>query len=253
MQNNFVVKSVDFKPTMKNVKIEENNRSDGGWGRGALSMDSSPIIIETHPMKLPFGFSNGQYGPMVNINLDTNNVEDKILYDGLVELEKIIVSYAYKYRVKWLLGGSKTQSDAMTTEMVKGKFKPIITMPKMPQYPASMKIKMMTNKAKEITTYCYNENKEKIVPSEQTIPRGCMALLNMKADSMYIMPDGSYGVSWSLIKITVCGGSDNGSGNNGLKPLPFTSSSMIFNGDSDGEAEVVKITNKKCLLADDDD
>lgn len=198
--NNKVINVNDFHPTTMNIKVDKGDRNSFGLAMYKLSYnDMSPIIIEIPSMETPFGLNDNQYGKSLYVNFDMNNEIHNKFYNGMIDLEKIIIENIYNYRVILCLAGSKTMSEKISLNDVKEKFKPLVVKN---NYGVGLNLKIEVNaKTKETITTFIDENNNSLDINKENITKKCKMDLTLKISSIYINKDNDFGVSIKLSKI----------------------------------------------------
>lgn len=210
------IKAQDFHPTVSNVEFSDVNWGSTGYGSISLKYQSYDMLLKAPRLTSPFGFSRGipntsSYGRDFNLqfNLEATTQKTKAFYEGLTDLEDVIVRYAYEHRVEWGLYGNQTEAERATLEEIREKFTPIIRPPKEgSNFPPTFKVNFRTfynkdTKKPKITTDCQNEENNNFEPSEETIPRRSQCIPIIRAKNIWISPNGRFGLKWQIERIKV--------------------------------------------------
>lgn len=210
------VKAQDFKPTISNVKFGDCEWGSTGYGSVSLKYKGFDLLIKCPRLTSPFGFSKGwpdtpNYGKdfSIQFNIEPTTQKTKALYDGLVELQDVIVQHAYENRVQLGLYGNQTEAEKATLDDVREKFTPIIKPPKEgSNFPPTFKTGFRqyydkNTKKPKITAECHDEDNEAITPSEETIPRRSQCIPIIRGKNIWISPQGRFGVKWQIERIKV--------------------------------------------------
>lgn len=232
------VKAQDFHPTIDNVDFNNPEWSSTGYASLNLKYRSFELILQSPQLMAPFGFSRGMPNSSsfnkdfnLQFNLDSATKKTQAFYQGLSELEDVIVRHFYHNRVQLGIYGNQTEAEKATLEDVRKKFSPIIRQAKPGSgYSPTFKVNFRTfyeheTKKVSIITTCDDHNKETIIPTEETIPRFSKCVCRIQLKNMWISPKGTFGVKWQINQLKVC--EKENSGTTSFSSTDNTNSKMI--------------------------
>ena len=168
--SDFSAKSVQFSKLRKN--------KNGGKAVYLNAGDNKKIYIQFPFMRSPYGLSaftdegTGRTSYSLDLSFDPDNTEAMELHDKLKELDDIIVNTVAENSKEWL---GKEFNVAVLKEAL---YKPMIR-PGKEQYPATIKLKILTKPDGTFVPEAYSMQKQTV--TLDTIEKGqkCMAIVDL--------------------------------------------------------------------------
>ena len=145
----------------------------------------------------------------VQFNIEATTPKTKALYDGLVDLQEVVINHAYENRIQWGLFGNQTEAERATLDDIREKFTLIVRPPKAgstfpPTCKTSFKLYYDKNTKKpRITTECFDSDNNEIDPSKETIPPRSECIPIIRATNIWISPQGRFGLKMQIDRIKV--------------------------------------------------
>jgi len=172
-----IQQSTEFSPaSVQFSKLRKNK--NGGKAVYLNAGDNKKIYVQFPFMRSPYGLSaftdegTGRTSYSLDLSFDPDNTEAMELHDKLKELDDIIVNTVAANSKEWL---GKEFNVAVLKEAL---YKPMIR-PGKEQYPATIKLKILTKPDGEFVPEAYSMRKERV--SLDTIEKGqkCMAIVDL--------------------------------------------------------------------------
>ena len=172
-----IQRSSDFSPaSVQFSKLRKNK--NGGKAVYLNAGDNKKIYIQFPFMRSPYGLSaftdegTGRTSYSLDLSFDPDNTEAMELHDKLKQLDDIIVDTVAKNSKEWL---GKEFNVAVLKEAL---YKPMVR-PGKEQYPATIKLKILTKPDGEFVPEAYSMQKQPV--SLDTIEKGqkCMAIVDL--------------------------------------------------------------------------
>ena len=172
-----IQQSTEFSPaSVQFSKLRKNK--NGGKAVYLNAGDNKKIYVQFPFMRSPYGLSaftdegTGRTSYSLDLSFDPDNTEAMELHDKLKELDDIIVDTVAKNSKEWL---GKEFNVAVLKEAL---YKPMIR-PGKEQYPATIKLKILTKPDGDFVPEAYSMRKERV--SLDTIEKGqkCMAIVDL--------------------------------------------------------------------------
>ena len=172
-----IQQSTEFSPaSVQFSKLRKNK--NGGKAVYLNAGDNKKIYVQFPFMRSPYGLSaftdegTGRTSYSLDLSFDPDNTEAMELHDKLKELDDIIVNTVAKNSKEWL---GKEFNVAVLKEAL---YKPMVR-PGKEQYPATIKLKILTKSDGEFVPEAYSMRKERV--SLDTVEKGqkCMAIVDL--------------------------------------------------------------------------
>ena len=172
-----IQQSTEFTPaSVQFSKLRKNK--NGGKAVYLNAGDNKKIYIQFPFMRSPYGLSaftdegTGRTSYSLDLSFDPDNTEAMELHDKLKQLDDIIVDTVAKNSKEWL---GKEFNVAVLKEAL---YKPMVR-PGKEQYPATIKLKILTKPDGEFVPEAYSMQKQPV--SLDTIEKGqkCMAIVDL--------------------------------------------------------------------------
>ena len=172
-----IQQSTEFSPaSVQFSKLRKNK--NGGKAVYLNAGDNKKIYVQFPFMRSPYGLSaftdegTGRTSYSLDLSFDPDNTEAMELHDKLKELDDIIVDTVAKNSKEWL---GKEFNVAVLKEAL---YKPMVR-PGKEQYPATIKLKILTKPDGEFVPEAYSMQKQPV--SLDTIEKGqkCMAIVDL--------------------------------------------------------------------------
>jgi hypothetical protein len=172
-----IQQSTEFSPaSVQFSKLRKNK--NGGKAVYLNAGDNKKIYIQFPFMRSPYGLSvftdegTGRTSYSLDLSFDPDNTEAMELHDKLKQLDDIIVDTVAKNSKEWL---GKEFNVAVLKEAL---YKPMVR-PGKEQYPATIKLKILTKPDGEFVPEAYSMQKQPV--SLDTIEKGqkCMAIVDL--------------------------------------------------------------------------
>ena len=172
-----IQQSTEFSPaSVQFSKLRKNK--NGGKAVYLNAGDNKKIYVQFPFMRSPYGLSaftdegTGRTSYSLDLSFDPDNTEAMELHDKLKELDDIIVNTVATNSKEWL---GKEFNVAVLKEAL---YKPMVR-PGKEQYPATIKLKILTKPDGEFVPEAYSMQKQPV--SLDTIEKGqkCMAIVDL--------------------------------------------------------------------------
>ena len=172
-----IQQSTEFTPaSVQFSKLRKNK--NGGKAVYLNAGDNKKLYIQFPFMRSPYGLSaftdegTGRTSYSLDLSFDPDNTEAMELHDKLKELDDIIVDTVAKNSKEWL---GKEFNVAVLKEAL---YKPMVR-PGKEQYPATIKLKILTKPDGEFVPEAYSMQRQPV--SLDTIEKGqkCMAIVDL--------------------------------------------------------------------------
>jgi hypothetical protein len=172
-----IQQSTEFSPaSVQFSKLRKNK--NGGKAVYLNAGDNKKIYVQFPFMRSPYGLSaftdegTGRTSYSLDLSFDPDNAEAMELHDKLKELDDIIVNTVAANSKEWL---GKEFNVAVLKEAL---YKPMVR-PGKEQYPATIKLKILTKPDGEFVPEAYSMQKQPV--SLDTIEKGqkCMAIVDL--------------------------------------------------------------------------
>lgn len=172
-----IQRSSEFSPASVQFSKFRKNKN-GGKAVYLNSGDNKKIYVQFPFMRSPYGLSaftdegTGRTSYSLDLSFDPDNTEAMELHDKLKELDDIIVNTVAKNSKEWL---GKEFNVAVLKEAL---YKPMIR-PGKEQYPATIKLKILTKPDGTFVPEAYSMQKQPV--SVDSIEKGqkCMAIVDL--------------------------------------------------------------------------
>src|SRR5210317_2388244 len=181
--SDFSAKSVGFSKLRKN--------KNGGKTVYLNAGDNKKLYVQLPFMRSPYGLSaytdeaTGRTSYSLDLSFDPDNTEAMELHKKLGELDDIIVNTVATNAKEWL---GKEFNVAVLKEAL---YKPIVR-PGKEQYPATMKLKILTKSDGSFVPEAYNMQRERV--SLDTIEKGQKVLAIIDLNQIWFI-DNKFGVT----------------------------------------------------------
>ena len=183
----------EFNPT--SVGFSKLRKNKNGGKAVYLNGDNNrKLYIQLPYMRSPFGLSaytdetSGRTSYSLDLSFDTDNAEAMELHGKLKQLDDIIVETVAKNSKEWL---GKEFNVAVLKEAL---YKPLVR-PGKEQYPATMKLKILTKPDGSFVPEAYNTKRESV--SMDTIEKGQKVLTIVDLNQIWFI-DNKFGVTVRL-------------------------------------------------------
>ena len=183
----------EFNPT--SVGFSKLRKNKNGGKAVYLNGDNNrKLYIQLPYMRSPFGLSaytdetSGRTSYSLDLSFDTDNAEAMELHGKLKQLDDIIVETVAKNSKEWL---GKEFNVAVLKEAL---YKPLVR-PGKEQYPATMKLKILTKPDGTFVPEAYNTKRESV--SLDTVEKGQKVLTIVDLNQIWFI-DNKFGVTVRL-------------------------------------------------------
>jgi hypothetical protein len=183
----------EFNPSSVNFSKLRKNKN-GGKAVYLNSGDNKKLYIQLPFMRSPYGLSSytdettGRTSYSLDLSFDSDNADAMALHDKLKELDDLIVDTVAKNSKEWL---GKEFNVAVLKEAL---YKPLVR-PGKEQYPATLKLKILTKPDGSFVPEAYNTRRE-AVPLD-TVEKGQKALTIVDLNQIWFI-DNKFGVTVRL-------------------------------------------------------
>ncbi len=167
--SDFTTSSVNFSKLRKN--------KNGGKAVYLNAGDNKKLYIQFPFMRSPYGLSaftdegTGRTSYSLDLSFDPDNTEAMELHDKLKALDEIIVNTVAENSKEWL------GKDFNVEVLKQALYKPMVR-PGKEQYPATIKLKVLTKPDGSFVPEKYNVQKEQVSLDSVEKGRKCMALVD---------------------------------------------------------------------------
>jgi hypothetical protein len=189
--SDFSANSVGFSKLRKN--------KNGGKTVYLNAGDNKKLYLQLPFMRSPYGLSaytdeaTGRTSYSLDLSFDPDNAEAMALHEKLSELDDIIVNTVAENAKEWL---GKEFNVAVLKEAL---YKPIVR-PGKEQYPATLKLKVLTKSDGTFVPESYSMNRERV--SLDSIEKGQKALAIIDINQIWFI-DNKFGVTIRLQQVLI--------------------------------------------------
>ena len=191
-----IQQSSDFSPA--NVQFSKLRKNKNGGKAVYLNAgDNKKLYVQLPFMRSPYGLSaytdeaTGRTSYSLDLSFDPDNAEAMALHAKLTELDDIIVNTVANNAKEWL---GKDFNVAVLKEAL---YKPIVR-PGKEQYPATIKLKVLTKSDGSFVPECYNMSKQMV--TLDTIEKGQKAMPIIDLNQIWFI-DNKFGVTIRLQQV----------------------------------------------------
>lgn len=178
-------------------KISFSSVRTNGFGGKSVYMyyDKKRLYLRLPKMRSPFGAGAYQESDKYNIDLslDEDNPDVKVLKKKLIEMDKKIMSFAVDKSVEWF-GKEKTH------ELVEDKYTSQLRESKKDTYAPCFRIKLTKNKKDEFIVELYDSEKNELNIDDKNVTdvlhKGVKVKSIVECVGLWFMGTGKFGVSW---------------------------------------------------------
>ena len=176
-------------------KLRKNK--NGGKAVYLNSSDNKKVFVQLPFMRSPYGLSvytdeaTGRTSYSLDISFDTDNAESAQFLESMTALDDIVVNMVADNSKEWL---GKKFNVAVLKEAL---YKPIVR-PGKEQYPATMKLKILTKSDGSFVPEAYNMQRESV--SLDTIEKGQKVLAIIDLNQIWFI-DNKFGVTIRLQQV----------------------------------------------------
>ena len=176
-------------------KLRKNK--NGGKAVYLNSSDNKKVFVQLPFMRSPYGLSaytdeaTGRTSYSLDISFDTDNAESAQFLESMAALDDIVVNMVADNSKEWL---GKKFNVAVLKEAL---YKPIVR-PGKEQYPATMKLKILTKSDGSFVPEAYNMQRESV--SLDTIEKGQKVLAIIDLNQIWFI-DNKFGVTIRLQQV----------------------------------------------------
>tara|TARA_B110000240_G_scaffold149747_1_gene165849 strand:+ start:1219 stop:1920 length:702 start_codon:yes stop_codon:yes gene_type:complete len=176
-------------------KLRKNK--NGGKAVYLNSSDNKKVFVQLPFMRSPYGLSaytdeaTGRTSYSLDISFDADNVESAQFLESMAALDDIVVNMVADNSKEWL---GKKFNVAVLKEAL---YKPIVR-PGKEQYPATMKLKILTKSDGSFVPEAYNMQRESV--SLDTIEKGQKVLAIIDLNQIWFI-DNKFGVTIRLQQV----------------------------------------------------
>lgn len=188
-----IQQSSEFSPaSVQFSKLRKNK--NGGKAVYLNAGDNKKLYVQLPFMRSPYGLSaytdeaTGRTSYSLDLSFDPDNAEAMALHAKLTELDDIIVNTVANNAKEWL---GKDFNVAVLKEAL---YKPIVR-PGKEQYPATIKLKVLTKSDGSFVPECYNMSKQMV--TLDTIEKGQKAMPIIDLNQIWFI-DNKFGVTIRL-------------------------------------------------------
>jgi hypothetical protein len=178
-------------------KLRKNK--NGGKAVYLNAGDNKKLYVQLPFMRSPYGLSaytdeaTGRTSYSLDLSFDPDNAEAMALHEKLSELDDIIVNTVAENAKEWL---GKEFNVAVLKEAL---YKPIVR-PGKEQYPATLKLKVLTKSDGTFVPESYSMNRERV--SLDSIEKGQKALAIIDINQIWFI-DNKFGVTIRLQQVLI--------------------------------------------------
>ena len=191
-----IQQSSDFSPaSVQFSKLRKNK--NGGKAVYLNAGDNKKLYVQLPFMRSPYGLSaytdeaTGRTSYSLDLSFDPDNAEAMALHAKLTELDDIIVNTVANNAKEWL---GKDFNVAVLKEAL---YKPIVR-PGKEQYPATIKLKVLTKSDCSFVPECYNMSKQMV--TLDSIEKGQKAMPIIDLNQIWFI-DNKFGVTIRLQQV----------------------------------------------------
>lgn len=191
-----IQQSSEFSPaSVQFSKLRKNK--NGGKAVYLNAGDNKKLYVQLPFMRSPYGLSaytdeaTGRTSYSLDLSFDPDNAEAMALHAKLTELDDIIVNTVANNAKEWL---GKDFNVAVLKEAL---YKPIVR-PGKEQYPATIKLKVLTKSDGSFVPECYNMSKQMV--TLDTIEKGQKAMPIIDLNQIWFI-DNKFGVTIRLQQV----------------------------------------------------
>jgi len=176
-------------------KLRKNK--NGGKAVYLNSSDNKKVFVQLPFMRSPYGLSaytdeaTGRTSYSLDLSFDADNVESAQFLESMTALDDIVVNMVADNSKEWL---GKKFNVAVLKEAL---YKPIVR-PGKEQYPATMKLKILTKSDGSFVPEAYNMQRESV--SLDTIEKGQKVLAIIDINQIWFI-DNKFGVTIRLQQV----------------------------------------------------
>jgi hypothetical protein len=176
-------------------KLRKNK--NGGKAVYLNSSDNKKVFVQLPFMRSPYGLSaytdeaTGRTSYSLDLSFDADNVESAQFLESMAALDDIVVNMVADNSKEWL---GKKFNVAVLKEAL---YKPIVR-PGKEQYPATMKLKILTKSDGSFVPEAYNMQRESV--SLDTIEKGQKVLAIIDLNQIWFI-DNKFGVTIRLQQV----------------------------------------------------
>ena len=193
-----IQQSSEFSPaSVQFSKLRKNK--NGGKAVYLNAGDNKKLYVQLPFMRSPYGLSaytdeaTGRTSYSLDLSFDPDNAEAMALHEKLSELDDIIVNTVAENAKEWL---GKEFNVAVLKEAL---YKPIVR-PGKEQYPATLKLKVLTKSDGTFVPESYSMNRERV--SLDSIEKGQKALAIIDINLIWFI-DNKFGVTIRLQQVLI--------------------------------------------------
>ena len=193
-----IQQSSEFSPaSVQFSKLRKNK--NGGKAVYLNAGDNKKLYVQLPFMRSPYGLSaytdeaTGRTSYSLDLSFDPDNAEAMALHEKLSELDDIIVNTVAENAKEWL---GKEFNVAVLREAL---YKPIVR-PGKEQYPATLKLKVLTKSDGTFVPESYSMNRERV--SLDSIEKGQKALAIIDINQIWFI-DNKFGVTIRLQQVLI--------------------------------------------------
>ena len=193
-----IQQSSEFSPaSVQFSKLRKNK--NGGKAVYLNAGDNKKLYVQLPFMRSPYGLSaytdeaTGRTSYSLDLSFDPDNAEAMALHEKLSELDDIIVNTVAENAKEWL---GKEFNVAVLKEAL---YKPIVR-PGKEQYPATLKLKVLTKSDGTFVPESYSMNRERV--SLDSIEKGQKALAIFDINQIWFI-DNKFGVTIRLQQVLI--------------------------------------------------
>ena len=191
-----IQQSSEFSPA--NVQFSKLRKNKNGGKAVYLNAgDNKKLYLQFPFMRSPYGMSaftdesTGRTSYSLDLSFDPDNEEAMALHEKLKELDDIIVNTVANNAKEWL---GKDFNVAVLKEAL---YKPIVR-PGKEQYPATIKLKVLTKSDGSFVPECYNMSKQMV--TLDSIEKGQKAMPIIDLNQIWFI-DNKFGVTIRLQQV----------------------------------------------------
>ena len=191
-----IQQSTEFSPAAVQFSKLRKNKN-GGKAVYLNAGDNKKLYVQLPFMRSPYGLSaytdeaTGRTSYSLDLSCDPDNAEAMALHAKLTELDDIIVNTVAKNAKEWL---GKDFNVAVLKEAL---YKPIVR-PGKEQYPATIKLKVLTKSDGSFVPECYNMSKQMV--TLDSIEKGQKAMPIIDLNQIWFI-DNKFGVTIRLQQV----------------------------------------------------
>src|SRR5210317_2461058 len=188
-----IQKFSDFNANIISFSKLRKNKN-GGKAVYLNSSDNKKIFIQLPFMRSPYGLSaytdetTGRTSYSLDLSFDPDNADSVTFMEAMSQLDDLVVNTVAENSKDWL---GKKFNVAVLKEAL---YKPIVR-PGKEQYPATMKLKILTKSDGSFVPECYNMSKQMV--TLDTIEKGQKAMAIIDLNQIWFI-DNKFGVTIRL-------------------------------------------------------